>query len=397
MKTKLLSFIAAASLVTTSFSALTVNANADPFVAYKQVGDDFTSETATDNIASLWSVTVTPGDYAITSIGVKVKDTKGELHGADEAYEIPVCSGGDVIFGVVVNHPAAEVAGITAVVNNKDIAAAADNQSLYLTSVNNARELGGYAAADGKKVKKGTLLRTASLGNASEADIRKLCDDYHLATVIDLRMSREVEAAPDPEIEGVKNLNLLIMDEKAMGEKMKSLTPEDMEGIDLNDPVGRLKLAIKAGIVGDQMYIDFLSSDQGKEGYKKMFEELLALQEGRSLLFHCTQGKDRTGCAAMLILSALGVGEETIINDFMLTNIYNSKLIASQRKELTDAGYTGDELQTLMSAKDEVNEQYMQNALKWMKENYGSPEGYIKQALGITDDQLNTLKEKFLE
>ena len=66
-----------------------------------------------------------------------------------------------------------------------------------------------------------------------------------------------------------------------------------------------------------------------------------------------------SGCAGMLILSALGVGEETIINDFMLTNIYNSKLIASQRKELMDAGYTGDELQTLMSAKDEVNEQYM--------------------------------------
>ena len=397
MKTKLLSLIAALSLVTPSFAAIAVTANAADTVIYKQVGEDFKSETETDNVASLWSVTVTPGDDAITSISVKVKDSKGQLHGTDEVYDTPVCSGGDVAFGVVVNHPAADIAGITAVVNNKDVEAVADTQSLGLSGVNNARELGGYAAADGKKVKKGTLLRTAALGKATNEDIRKLCDEYHLATVIDLRMSREVTANPDPEIEGVKNVNLGIMDEKTMAEKMSALTPADMEGIDMNDPVGRLKLAIKAGIVGDQMYIDFLSSDQGKEGYKKMFEELLAVPDGGSLLFHCTQGKDRTGCAAMLILSALGVDEETIINDFMLTNTYNAKLISSQRKELIDAGYSGDELQTLMSAKDEVNEQYMRNALVWIKENYGSVEGYITDALGITDDQINTLKAKYLE
>ena len=397
MKTKLLSVFAALSLATTSFAAYTATVRANESVSYLQVGDDFNSETKTDNVASLWSVTVTPGDYAITSIGVKVKDLEGKLHGTDEVYNTPVCSGGDVVFGVVVNHSAADVAGITAVINDRDIEAVADGQNLGLTSVNNARELGGYAAADGKKVKKGALLRTAALGNASEEDIRKLCDDYNLKTVIDFRMEREVNANPDPVIDGVENHNLQIMDENAMAEKMSSLTPADMEGIDPADPVGRLKLAIKAGIVGDRMYIDFLSSDQGQKGYKKMFEELLAVPDGGSLLFHCTQGKDRTGCAAMLILSALGVGEDTIIKDFMLTNTYNAKLITSQRKELTDAGYTGDELKTIMSAKDEVNEQYMRNALDWMKKNYGSVEGYIKQALGITDDQLNALKAKYLE
>ena len=397
MKTKLLSLIAALSLVTPSFTAIAVTANAAETVIYKQVGEDFKSETETDNVASLWSVTVTPGEYAISSISVKVKDQEGKLHGTDEVYDTPVCSGGDVAFGVVVNHPAADIAGITAVVNNNDVEAVADTQSLGLSGVNNARELGGYAAADGKKVKKGALLRTAALGNATKEDIKKLCDEYHLATVIDLRMSREVTANPDPEIEGVKNVNLRIMDEKAMAEKMSSLTPADIEGIDMNDPVGRLKLAIKAGIVGGQMYIDFLSMNQGKEGYKKMFEELLAVPDGGSLLFHCTQGKDRTGCAAMLILSALGVDEDTIINDFMLTNTYNAKLISSQRKELIDAGYSGDELQTLMSAKDEVNEQYMRNVLDWIKQNYGSVEGYITDALGITADQINTLKAKYLE
>jgi len=375
------------------YKKITANAAS---AAYIQVGDDFTSETAADNIASLWSITITPGDSAITSIGVKAEDTAGELHGTDEEYKTPAITGGSIVVGLVVNHAGADVKGITAVINGDDVKAAADSRSLGLTSVNNARELGGYVGADGKKVKMGAFLRTAALGNASEADIAKLRDDYKLGTVIDLRMDREIESNPDPVIDGVRNVNLKIMDEKAMAAKMAALTPEDLEGIDLTDPVGRLMLAIKAGIVGDQMYVDFLSGEQGQKGYAAMFDELLALPEGRSFLFHCTQGKDRTGCAAMLILTALGVDEDTIIKDFMLTNTYNAKIIAGQRQELIDAGYSGEELETIMSAKDQVNQKYMENAFEWMKENYGSAMGYIKTVLGVTDDEINTLRARFL-
>ena len=397
MKKKLISIFSAVSLVMTSFVSLTVNASTDAYVTYMQVGDDFTSETATNNAASLWSLTLTPGEYAISTLGVKVEDNEGELHETDEVYNTPDISDGDVVLGVVVNHPASDVAGITAVVNGSYIAALPDGRSLGLTSVNNARELGGYVGADGKKVKKGVLLRTAALGNASEEDIKTLRDVYHLGTIIDLRMSREVEAAPELVIDGVRNLSLKIIDEEALATKSASLTQADMEGIDMNDPIGRLKLAMKLGIVGEQMYVTFLSENQGKVGYKAMFEELLKLPEDKSLLFHCTQGKDRTGMAAMLILSALGVDENTIIKDFMLTNTYNAKLIASEKKELMDAGYTGEELETLMSARDQVNKQYLINAFDWMRKEYGSVEGYIKQALGITEEQIQTLKDKFLE
>ena len=49
--------------------------------------------------------------------------------------------------------------------------------------------------------------------------------------------------------------------------------------------------------------VDFLSSDVGKAGYGEFFRALLALNEGQAILFHCSQGKDRTGCGAMLISS----------------------------------------------------------------------------------------------
>jgi protein-tyrosine phosphatase len=145
------------------------------------------------------------------------------------------------------------------------------------------------------------------------------------------------------------------------------------------------------------MYVHFLSHDVGKRGYAQMFRELLALPEGTSLLFHCTQGKDRTGCAAMLILSALGVDEETIMADYMLTNEFNADLIAEQRQQLLDAGVAEEDLDGIMIVRDQVFPQTMRNALDWMKENYGSVRGYITQELGVTDAEIAQLQDKFLE
>ena len=270
-------------------------------------------------------------------------------------------------------------------------------QSIGLTSVGNARELGGYACSDGRVVKPGVFLRTAALANATEEDIRRLKDDYHLCVVLDLRMASEVESSPDPQIEGVKNLHLGILDEAAMDAKRKAMKAEDMEGLDLNSNVDRLKLAIRMGIISDQMYIEFLSGESGKAGYARMFRELLALPEGGSLLFHCTQGKDRTGCAVMLILSALGVDEETIMADFMLTNLFNVNLIESERQMLTAAGVEEEEMEIYMHAMDEVDPQYMINALDWLKENYGSVLGYIRTELGVTDEEIELLRDRYLE
>jgi len=270
-------------------------------------------------------------------------------------------------------------------------------RSLGLNGVGNARELGGYACADGRVVKSGVFLRTAALANATEEDIRILKDDYGLCVVLDLRMSSEVESAPDPEIEGVKNLHLGIIDEEAMAAKRQGIRAEDMEGLDLSQKTDQLKLAIRLGYISDQMYIEFLSGEAGKAGYARMFRELLALPEGGSLLFHCTQGKDRTGCAAMLILSALGVDEETILADFLLTNTFNAALIEGERRMLAAQGIEGDELEALMHAMDEVDPQFMINALNWMKTTYGSALGYIRTELGVTDEEIELLREKYLE
>lgn len=276
------------------------------------------------------------------------------------------------------------------------MSAAAEKQSIGLEGVGNARQLGGYVGAGGKCVKDGALLRTAELNEATEADVNRLKDTYHLAETIDFRMGGEVASKPELQIDGVKGLNIHIIDEEAMAKGVESLTPEEREMLASDNALERLRTTMKLGIVGDQMYINFLSHDTGKQGYAQMFRELLELPEGKSLLFHCTQGKDRTGCAAMLILSALGADEETIMSDYLLTNEFNAELIARERQEMLDAGVNESELDDIMIAKDQVFPQTMTNALDWLKKEYGSPVGYITKELGVTEEQIAQLQEKFL-
>ena len=153
----------------------------------------------------------------------------------------------------------------------------------------------------------------------------------------------------------------------------------------------------KQGSSSDQMYVGFLSHDAGKIGYAQMFRELIDLPEGSSLLFHCSQGKDRTGVGAMLILSALGVDEQTILADFLLTNTFNADRIEAKKQELAEKGVTEDErYERFLNSMYTVKGERLVIAMDWMKENYGSVIGYITDALGLSEAELDELREKFL-
>jgi hypothetical protein len=90
------------------------------------------------------------------------------------------------------------------------------------------------------------------------------------------------------------------------------------------------------------------------------------------------------------------VDEETILKDYMLTNTYNADRIDNERQILIEQGYEGEELNRYRKAMDEVDIQYMENALTWMKDNYGSVKGYITQELGVTEAQIEQLQARYL-
>ena len=274
-------------------------------------------------------------------------------------------------------------------------------QSIDMKGIGNAREFGGYISKDGRQVKHGVLLRTAGLSNATESDLRLLSEKYHVETVVDLRMDAEVIQSPDPELQGAENVHISILDEKEMESEMKKQNPalyeKFLKAQQELDLIPLLISSVDMGIVSDRLYIDFVSSESGKNGYRDLFENLRSLSPGRALLFHCTQGKDRTGVAAMLILAALEVSEETILRDYMLTNTYNEALILKEREMLKRKMIKETDIDRYLSAMDQVDSRYMENVLLYLKKEYGSVRNYILKELGQTEENLEELKKKFLE
>ena len=266
------------------------------------------------------------------------------------------------------------------------------SQSLGMETLGNARELGGYKTLDGRTVKHGVLLRSAKPYGASASDLEKLKDKYHLGVITDFRMAFEREREPNPSIKDVKDVWCPIIDEDLFSANIATDSIEHSTSL-----FDRLKIAVEKGLINETMYVGFISMAQGKKGYAEFFRELLDLPEGKSLLFHCTQGKDRTGLGAMLILSVLGVDEQTVMQDYLLTNDFNATLIEKEKLMLSKYNLPEEDLHRYLSAMDWVNPRFMQNAIDYLKKEYGSIKGYVTRELCVTEDDIEKLKKKFLE
>lgn len=181
-------------------------------------------------------------------------------------------------------------------------------QSIPLKSVANARELGDYHTADGKTVRSGVLLRTGNLNDITAEDIQTLKDQYRLSDIIDFRM--EMRGYEDTMIGGVTNTHLDVID-------LTVLYPKADSNVDIYklDVLQLVKMLEQIGMLNEDMYIGFLKNDMGKKAFP-----------------YPACGKDRTGLAAMLLLSLFGVEESVIMEDYMLTNEYDAPRIERTKK-----------------------------------------------------------------
>ena len=85
------------------------------------------------------------------------------------------------------------------------------------------------------------------------------------------------------------------------------------------------------------------------------------------------------------------------MEDFLLTNEFNAALIEEDKRMLREEGIPEEDWDAYLPQMDQVSPVYMQNVLAWMTENYGSPLGYITQELDVTEEELNELRNKYLE
>lgn len=279
-----------------------------------------------------------------------------------------------------------------------DVFAGLEKQKLGdIEGITNARQLGGYVNTEGRAIKQNVILRTGKPSDGTENDLRLLSEKYHVSDMVDFRTDSEVQTAPEPTVEGAVNhhipLNIAGDMSLVVTDEFKQAYVEAAQNGDRGKIV--LMLAENNMLPTPEMY-DYFLGDEAADGYRQFFEILLNKPEDSAVLFHCTQGKDRTGMGAALFLYALDFDDDTVMNDYLMTNLANTDIIDADVNAVSK--YTDDpEMIERAIMMDGVSRDLLQHVVDKMNAEYGSVKGYIKTKIGLSDDDLAKLKEIYLE
>ena len=252
-----------------------------------------------------------------------------------------------------------------------------EHRLLPMDGSHNTRELGGYKTTDGKTIKWGKLFRSDKLSDISKTDQAYL-QNLGIKKIVDFRS--EQEKAEDPNIipTGISYVEMPISVDGAMRSKIEAVLKGET----------------------DREVQSFLI-DANKEfvtNYADVYENFLRglIDEDAPTLFHCTAGKDRAGFAAAITLIALGVSKEDVINDYMKTNAFTQERIEEILGQIELMSLYQSDVEILRPLLG-VEQIYIETAFRTAEEKYGSLESFIRDGLNISDEDIQKLRNKFLE
>ena len=267
---------------------------------------------------------------------------------------------------------------------------------LPLDGTFNCRDLGGYIGANGKKVKWGKLFRSDALNKLSARDVTFL-EGIGIHTIVDFRGDGEWQAAKDVPLKKATFVNLSpnahtaalasgnIVDDRKKIEKLVELVQSE-EGVNqLQQRLDEMALQMREIVYGEH----------SNKQYTKLMK-LLAQEDTAPLLQHCKGGKDRTGFGAILMLLALGVSKEDIEYDYMLTKEY---MAARNEKRMDEyrAFTDNDVVLAYLSGLMQTKMIYIEAAWDEMNKVSGSIEAYLRTRINLTQEDMKTLQEMYLE
>ncbi|MGN1373155.1 MAG: tyrosine-protein phosphatase [Candidatus Coproplasma sp.] len=262
-------------------------------------------------------------------------------------------------------------------------------ERLPLKKLFNTRDLGGFVTEDGRKIKKGKLIRSGKLNKIPPETIEAL-KALDVTTVVDLRIFTEIEEAPDTLWEGVKYVHQPLVCTATAG-----ITREKSMRITMAKEARRIKSEF--GTADNYMaatYRSILMSEEPRRHLAAVLREII--ENEHCILWHCSGGKDRAGIVAMLVESLLGVSEEVIIDDFMASAHFQRKRFFWNRLAIHTIPATlrfKRILLVMMAAKP----RFLMDTVNEIKEKYGSVVEYCKQELSVTDEDIERMKAKYLE
>lgn len=260
------------------------------------------------------------------------------------------------------------------------------SQQIGLSSVHNARQLGGYIIGD-KQIKKDLLLRTARLSALSADDSLLLTERYKVQCIYDFRSAGEIQTAPDVIPGDARHLPLSISFSDNGGQADYKVESDAQMIQMLLENAEHPKIQAMCEVMYDKIFFE----ENSQVVYRQFFADLLTLDPNDgAVLWHCTQGKDRAGCASAMLLAALGAERDLIVADFTLSKHYYDPHTA---KIPTATEAQQKAISTLISA----NPTIFEATLDKVEARYGSLANYLTECIGVTPEMMETLREKFLE
>ncbi|MFB0610752.1 tyrosine-protein phosphatase [Aurantiacibacter poecillastricola] len=255
---------------------------------------------------------------------------------------------------------------------------------LTLEGARNFRDFGGYLTQDGGKVRRGMLFRSNRLSQLTPGDIA-LLEETGIATIFDLRAPREREADP---------------------------TAWQAAHLDFHSwPPGHKRRLV-------DMALEYPPTAKGAEALMADFYAdlprmmahafggiLARIADGAApCIIHCSAGKDRTGMAAALILSAVGVPRESVLDDYAMTDrivaseddmarsLFTGKSGGDRAKGSMRERFPPEAIAVMRSARPS----FLESAFAGIERDYGTLPEYFA-AIGANDAVLGRLRKLLVE
>ena len=248
------------------------------------------------------------------------------------------------------------------------------------------KDLAGIKTSDGKSVKPHLLYRSSNLSGLNAEELNKLYD-ANIRYVCDFRTEEEHEIKPElVDVDYIAYTHLPVVENP----DNPAITKENRLKI-LKDIVykkGGVKKYMK------NFYALLVDNDKAIKSYQEFFKILLESKENEATVFHCTQGKDRTGVGLMLLLSALGSDKKVIIKQYLAYNkiswffrfsVYLGMFLT---KGVILANALNDILRAVRS--------YILTSFEVIETKYQGMQNYLHNIIGLTDKDIQTLRTKYL-
>ncbi|MDI9233095.1 tyrosine-protein phosphatase [Limnohabitans lacus] len=237
-----------------------------------------------------------------------------------------------------------------------------------LQGASNFRDLGGYGTASGQRVRRGRVFRSDHLAGLTSEDLARF-QQLGIGHSLDFRGVSEYTATPYA-IPGVQRVALTI--EPTVVARMQALVAQGIEPT-TEETVDLMR----------ETYRDFVN--RNADTFGRFLKHLLA--QPTPQVFHCTAGKDRTGFAAALLLSALGVDRATIEHDYLLTNQLYRR----------DPRLEGKGPAHVMKVLWQVQPEFLHAAYEAVDAQHGGMRDYLHGAIGLSPQELTELQRMLLE